>query len=83
MTLGELIDAALEPSRRSSKGTMEENVIFGCSYDIEKALPALWNAEVLEIDAATSDGAIQDYIVSRVLELGLPDRVRVIVVPLE
>ena len=83
-TVGELIDKALEPSLRATKHTMDENVIMGCSYDIEKALPDLWNAEVLECVYAPGHGTPWqgddvplDVLLERRLKPG--QRVRVIV----
>ena len=82
MTLGELIDKALEPSLSATKHTMDENVILGCSYDIEKALPALWAAEVLEGEACELWLWVEGHDGPKQLAHD-GTRVQVIVVPLE
>ncbi len=92
MTAGELIDAAIEATiDKLTEGTMDANVIRGVSFDLEKALPALWSAEVRECVVDDSDAAAPMQLVTPerhgldLWGMGLRhnDRVRVIVVPLK
>ena len=51
MTLGELIDEAIEATiDKLTEGTMDANVIRGVSFDLKQALPALWAAEVYTVE---------------------------------
>ena len=85
MTLGELIDEAIEATiDKLTEGTMDANVIRGVSFDLEKALPALWAAEVHEGEVSEMWLWLEGHDADGPKQLAQDgQRVRVIVVPLE